>query len=39
VGIELKDKKDYARLINNLNENNFQYTELNKHDNLFTYLV
>lgn len=39
VGIELKDKKDYARLIHNLNENNFQYTELNKNDSLFAYLV
>jgi threonine dehydratase len=39
VGIELKSKDDYETLIQNLNRFLFNYTELNKQDNLFGYLV
>ncbi|MEI6947078.1 threonine ammonia-lyase [Paraflavisolibacter sp. H34] len=39
VGIELKAREDYERLIRNLNDFNINYTELNKDDNLFGYLV
>ncbi|MFZ6025553.1 MAG: threonine ammonia-lyase [Bacteroidota bacterium] len=39
VGIELKSKKDYEILIENLNKHQINYTELNKQDNLFGYLV
>lgn len=39
VGIELKSKKDYDQLICNLREHHFSYTELNKNDDLFGYLV
>ncbi len=39
VGIELKSKKDYEILIENLNMHQINYTELNKQDNLFGYLV
>lgn len=39
VGIELKSKKDYEILIGNLNKHQINYTELNKQDNLFGYLV
>ncbi|MBS1914991.1 MAG: threonine ammonia-lyase [Bacteroidetes bacterium] len=39
VGIELKQKEDYEALIRNLNKYNINYTELNKQDNLFGYLV
>ncbi|MCH5598453.1 threonine ammonia-lyase IlvA [Niabella ginsengisoli] len=39
VGIELKNKKDYQQLISNLQESSFSYTELNKSDALFSYLV
>lgn len=39
VGIELKSKKDYQALIENLGVYNITYTELNKNDNLFGYLV
>ncbi|WP_160713756.1 threonine ammonia-lyase IlvA [Chitinophaga solisilvae] len=39
VGIELKNKEDYDVLIANFRKYNFQYTELNKDDNLFGYLV
>ncbi len=39
VGIELRIKEDYHRLLTNLNLYNINYTELNKDDNLFGYLV
>lgn len=39
VGIELKSKKDYEQLVANLDAYHFNYTELNKNDNLFGYLV
>ena len=39
VGIELKAREDYDRLVQNLDKYNFNYTELNKDDNLFGYLV
>ena len=39
VGIELKSREDYDRLIQNLNHYQINYTELNKDDNLFGYLV
>jgi threonine dehydratase len=39
VGIELQAKKDYETLIENLEKFNIRYTELNKNDTLFGYLV
>lgn len=39
VGIELKSKKDYQSLVDNLIAYQINYTELNKNDNLFGYLV
>ena len=39
VGVELKSRKDYEHLIQNLKSYNINYTELNKDDNLFGYLV
>ena len=39
VGIELKSRHDYEQLISNLNSLHFNYTELNKNDDLFGYLV
>jgi threonine dehydratase len=39
VGIELKSKEDYTRLIQNLKSRKFHFTELNKDDNLFGYVV
>jgi threonine dehydratase len=39
VGVELKSKEDYEHLIQNLKNYNINYTELNKDDNLFGYLV
>jgi threonine dehydratase len=39
VGIELKSKKDYEILLENLKTFQINYTELNKDDNLFGYLV
>jgi threonine dehydratase len=39
VGIELKSKEDYQSLLDNLNRYHINYTELNKHDNLFGYIV
>jgi threonine dehydratase len=39
VGIELKGREDYERLIQNMKDFNINYTELNKDDNLFGYLV
>jgi threonine dehydratase len=39
VGIELKSRRDYNQLVANLNTRHFKYTELNKNDDLFGYLV
>jgi threonine dehydratase len=39
VGIELKSKEDYQALMQNLRKYNINFTELNKNDNLFGYLV
>ena len=39
VGVELKSKEDYEHLIQNMNNYHINYTELNKDDNLFGYLV
>jgi threonine dehydratase len=39
VGIELKSKEDYNKLIYNLNRHTINYEELSKNDNLFGYLV
>lgn len=39
VGIELKEKDDYKKLIENLQHYQINYTELNKDDTLFGYLV
>jgi threonine dehydratase len=39
VGIELKKREDYDVLLQNLKKYNINYTELNKNDNLFGYLV
>lgn len=39
VGIELKSKEDYQFLLANLANYHINYTELNKNDNLFGYIV
>ena len=39
VGIELKQQEDYEYLMENMKEYNINYTELNKNDTLFGYLV
>ncbi|MBC8035035.1 MAG: threonine ammonia-lyase [Chitinophagaceae bacterium] len=39
VGIELLSKVDYEVLVRNMNKYNINYTELNKNDNVFGYLV
>lgn len=39
VGIELQSRADYDTLMKKLDENNISYTELNKDDTLFGYLV
>ncbi|NTS40296.1 threonine ammonia-lyase IlvA [Flavisolibacter sp. BT320] len=39
VGVELKSREDYDTLLANLSKYKFSYTELNKDDNLFGYLV
>lgn len=39
VGIELKNREDYDVLTANMRKYNVHYTELNKDDNLFGYLV
>ncbi len=39
VGIELKERKDYDILLKNMERFQINYTELNKNDNLFGYLV
>jgi threonine dehydratase len=39
VGVELQQKTDYENLIKNLNHFQIDYTELNKNDTLYSYLV
>jgi threonine dehydratase len=39
VGIELLNKEDYAPLIQRMQEHHINYTELNKDDTLFNFLV
>lgn len=39
VGIELRSKEDYEALITNMKQYQVNYTELNKNDYLFSYLV
>lgn len=39
IGIELKNREDYDVLLINLKKYHINYTELNKDDNLFGYLV
>jgi len=39
VGVELITKEDYEVLLRNLDKFSINYTELNKNDNLFGYLV
>ncbi len=39
VGVELRSKEDYEALMQNMARYNINYTELNKNDNLFGYLV
>jgi len=39
VGIELSCREDYQKLLENLSTHNITYTELNKNDTLFGYLV
>ncbi len=39
VGIELKNREDYDVLLANMRQYHVHYTELNKDDNLFGYLV
>jgi threonine dehydratase len=39
VGIELKSRKDYSELLQNMRRYNITFTELNKNDSLFGYLV
>jgi len=39
IGIELKSRKDYEILLDNMNKRHINFTELNKNDNLFGYLV
>ncbi len=39
VGIELKSRKDYEVLVRNMDKFHVSYTELNKNDNLYGYVV
>ncbi|HEY4209761.1 MAG TPA: threonine ammonia-lyase [Puia sp.] len=39
VGIELRAREDYQTLIGNMKKYNISYTELNKNDTLFSYIV
>lgn len=39
IGVELKSKDDYAQLLSNMQQYQIQFTELNKNDTLFGYLV
>lgn len=39
IGIELQNKADYSILLEKMEQYHIKYTELNKHDRLFGYLV
>lgn len=39
IGVELKSREDYDQLLENMNKYQINYTELNKDDTLFSYLV
>ncbi|MBC7850646.1 MAG: threonine dehydratase, partial [Chitinophagaceae bacterium] len=39
IGVELKSREDYDVLLKNMNRFQINFTELNKNDNLFGYLV
>jgi threonine dehydratase len=39
VGVELKNREDYEKLIRNLQKYNISFTEINKDDNLFGHMV
>ncbi|HLO80961.1 MAG TPA: threonine ammonia-lyase [Chitinophagaceae bacterium] len=39
VGIELQSKHDYEALVNNMSDRGIDYTEINKDDTLFGYLI
>lgn len=39
VGVELRSKEDYEALMQNMRRYNINFTELNKNDNVFGYLV
>jgi len=39
VGIELRQREDYDILLANMDKYHINYTELNKNDNVFGYLV
>jgi threonine dehydratase len=39
IGIELRNREDYDRLLGNMRKYQIEYTELNKNDTLFSYLV
>lgn len=39
IGVELKSKEDYAILLDNMSKYHIDFTELNKNDTLFGYLV
>ncbi len=39
VGIELQDRKDYETLLNKMNSHHIDFSEINKDDKLFGYLI
>lgn len=39
IGVELKSREDYEALLQNMKKYQINYTELNKNDDLFAYLV
>lgn len=39
IGVELKSREDYDQLLENMKKYQINYTELNKDDTLFSYLV
>ena len=39
VGIELKSRNDYTKLLSNMEKHSINYTELNKEHDLFGYLI
>ena len=39
IGLELKSKKDYNALIENLKKYQINYDEINKDDNIYGYLI